>query len=385
VYNSGGTFVTFVTFATSVTVRMKVVLATGIYPPDIGGPSTYVSNLARELSGKEIETIVLTYGSRGDRETEAAGGGWTIVRVSKRGGPFARWSRYAHALREHAANADILYAFSSISCGVPLILSRLKHPKRILRLGGDFLWERYTDRGGELGLRAWYEQGPWFHGLMNGILKSFDHIVFSTVFQQQLYERFYRRLPQHSVIENALPHGEPTLHALDGPLKMLFLGRFVAFKNLESLLRALSEVPDVTLTIVGDGPKASQLQTIVQELHLEDRVRFLPPAHGDEKQVLFQGHHVLVLPSHTEISPNAALEARAAGLPVLLTEETGLSRMLTDGTLLRPLVTPRQIAQGIRDVIEQYPVLAERAASPLPDRGWSHVCDEHLTLFRSIL
>ena len=359
---------------------MKVILATGIYPPAIGGPATYVAELGKRLVENGCEVTVITYG-----DDVPAHDSLQVIRVSKKGGPTARWSRYAATLRKHGAQADIIYAFSSVSVGVPLILSRLRGPRKILRLGGDFLWERFTDRGGMLGLKEWYARGFWFHSVMNGILKTFDHIVFSTDFEEELYDRFYRQLPLHSVIENALPAGEPILHQRHQPLKLLFLGRFVAFKNIAALLTALCDLPDMTLTIVGSGPLESALRAQIEESGLQTRVMFQPPVAGRKKQMLFLEHDLLVLPSLTEISPNAALEARASGLPVLLTEETGLSRSLVDGAALRVLRTPAEITVALHEVQDGYDQLAERASAKLPDRGWDQVCDEHLKLFRSLL
>ncbi len=360
---------------------MKVILATGIYPPAIGGPATYVEELGKRLVENGCEVTVITYGDDVPEHDPLR-----VIRVSKKGGPTTRWTRYAAALRKHGAHADIVYAFSSVSVGVPLLLARLKGPRKILRLGGDFLWERFTDRGGMLSLKEWYARGFWFHGVMNGILKSLDHIVFSTAFQEELYDRFYRQLPLHSVIENALPAGEPILRQRHQPLRLLFLGRFVAFKNIGALLTALCDLPEMVLTIVGSGPLEVALKSQVEQLGLQLRVTFQPQISGGrKKQLLFLEHDLLVLPSLTEISPNAALEARASGLPVLLTEETGLSRSLVDGAALRVLRTPAEITVALHEVQDGYDQLAERAAAKLPERGWDQVCEEHLQLFRSLL
>src|SRR5262245_21317396 len=116
---------------------MKIVLATGIYPPALGGPATYLRELSRLLSGKAIHVTVITYADQSVKDEAAE-----VITVSRRGGPFLRWRRYAQALKKHAADADIVYAFSSVSCGVPLMMAGLRKPKKILRLGGDFFWER---------------------------------------------------------------------------------------------------------------------------------------------------------------------------------------------------------------------------------------------------
>ena len=359
---------------------MRIVLATGIYPPEIGGPATYVRELAGALRAKGAEVRIVTFGDPRPGDAEEG-----VTRVPRRGGPLARYRRYAKELRRAAEGAEIIEAFSSVSVGVPLWLAHIRGPKKILRLGGDFLWERATDRGDARGLREWYEQSGAFSGFMNGLLRTFDVLVFTTEFQEDLYRRFYANLPAMTVIENVNPRGTPALHALHAPLRLLSLGRFVAFKNLPALVEAMNALPDATLTLAGSGPMESVLRAKVRSLGLESRVTFLPPRHGADKQELFADHDLLVIPSKTDISPNTALEARAAGLPVLLTQETGLSRVLLDGMVVAKLSTPDDIAAAVADIAAKYPSYAARAAQPVPERGWNHVADEHLSLFVSLL
>ncbi len=360
---------------------MKVVLATGIYPPDIGGPATYVHALAQELTKRGTEVSVITYG-----KTDAVDDmqGFPVICVAK-WGTVLRWFRYARALRAHAKDADVVYAFSTVSVGMPLWLSRIKKPKRILRLGGDFGWERYTDRGGLLNLQAWYASRPWIRCIVQRILKQFDHILFSTRFQEEIYERAYKSLPNHSVLENALPESTPQLHQKHEPLRLLFMGRFVGFKNLGLLLRAVAKVPNVRLTLIGSGPMERPLKQLAKDLLLTQRVTFLGSVQGESKEQVFQDYDLLILPSITEISPNVALEARAAGLPVLLTDQTGLSESLSGGMKLLPLATPIEINRALVVSISQYAELASAAAEPLPKRTWSDVADEHAILFQALV
>lgn len=368
--------------------RMRIVLATGIYPPDIGGPATYVRSLAEELSRMGNVVSVITYGAISDKRKAISdfvpGEGWQVVVIPRNGGPILRWFRYARALKHYAKDADVIEAFSSVSVGVPLWISRLKKPKKILRLGGDFFWERYTDRGGTKGLRDWYALRPWSRWLTQKILRFFDHVVFSTRFQEELYEAKFT-LPAHSVIENAFPEGGPVLHTKHEPFRLLFLGRFVRFKNLPALLEALHEMHDVRLTLVGSGPMEPELRALASQWLSRDHIAFLPPVSGADRQRVFAGHDLLILPSLTELSPNVALEARAAGLPVLLSQETGLSETLRCGMVVRPLRIPCEITKALRDVITHYDDVAHSAAVPEPKRGWNAVTTEHLQLLQQLV
>lgn len=359
---------------------MKIVLATGIYPPAIGGPATYVYRLAEELVQLRHDVTVVTYGNNVKNEK------WNLESVP-RSIPILRWFRYAKKLREVAADADVVYAFSSVSCGVPLILARLKKPKKILRLGGDFFWERYTDRGGQKSLREWYEGAGWQSAVGSRILRKFDHIVFSTGFQNDIYEKAYQKLPSHSVIENAL-HIDQVVpfqhHTAKTPFRLLFMGRFVRFKNIPSLLRAAKQIPDCTLTLVGEGPLDDALRSLAEKLGIAHRVQFVAPQHGKEKFELFGIHDVLVIPSYTDISPNTALEARSVGLPVLLTKENGLSRSLLAGITEAVLTTPSDIEREIHRIRQGYSVVAEAASASIAGRSWSEVASETENLFATI-
>lgn len=355
---------------------MRILLATGIYPPDIGGPATYVAAFAAELKKRKHDVMVVTYGRAGS-ESRSRNADVSVVVVPKHGGVFSCWMRYRTAIRAHGVDADVIIAFTAVSAGIPLLLSCLRTPKKILRLGGEFFWERATDGGSMQNLRAWHRSWYGFWRMVNtlfmeGILTSFDGIVYSTAFQRDIHHDVYRALPPTTVIENAVPEVSRMRHTLHDPLRLLFMGRFVHFKNIPILIEAVSKMEDSTLTLVGDGPMKKRLEHHVEMLGIQDRVTFLPPIHGSAKEKVFADHDLLVIPSVTEISPNVALEARASGLPVLLTEETGLSDALSQGMLRAQMPDSHALLAALMKARSRYDTLA--AAAPA-HRTWAEVTD----------
>jgi glycosyltransferase involved in cell wall biosynthesis len=218
----------------------------------------------------------------------------------------------------------------------------------------------------------------------NWLLRHFDHVVFSSAFQRDIYLDHYKNLPAYSVIENALPVGTTVLHEKHDPLRLLFLGRLVKFKHIACLLEALQDLPRVTLTIAGSGPELSALQRQVMTGKIDDRVTFVGNREGKEKQKLLYDHDLLVLPSITEITPNVALEARAIGMPVLLTADTGLSATLRKGMVVRSLNDAHEIRSAMKEVQKKYGEIAADAAKPATVRPWSRVAEEHEELFRRL-
>ena len=367
---------------------MRIVLLTGIYPPEIGGTATYAEALATGLLTLGHEVKVVTYGRSEERqEGQKRQERYEVASVSRVGNVLSRWMRYAKMIRKHATDADMIIALSSVSVGIPLMFAGLKKPKKILRLGGDFFWERATDGGSMLSLRAWYAStwGEWRiinTALMEAILSSFDLLVYSTKFQQEIHEKAFKKLPERVVIENAsstspIPARPSPQHV---PLRLLFLGRFVGFKNLFILLDAVASMPDVTLTLVGSGPLEQKLRAHARCLALESRVLFLPPVTGREKQDIFGEHDLLVIPSVTEISPNVALEAVSAGLPVLLTEETGYRSKMSSLLIIKPLRTSEQIVVAVREVMHYMPVSSQITCL----RNWGTVAEEWIAFLTSL-
>lgn len=363
---------------------MHIILASGIYPPELGGPATYAANLAKELHATGHDVTVVTFGEP-SYTTEP----WHVTYVSRRGGPLLRWWRYSRALRLHGLQADVVYAFTSVSCGIPLWLAHLKKPKKILRLGGDFLWERYTDWGGCKSLYEFYHEPAlgWriVQWLYVQLLRQFNYLVFSTSWQQKLYAEHFTSLPPSSVLENAVAITPVfTAHTLRPEPALLVYSRLVKVKNLAVLIQALMHLPRCTLTIAGSGPEEAHLRSLVAELSLTSRVHFVGVVEPAAMAAVFAAHDALIIPSLTDISPNTALEAVASGLPVVLTMETGLHKKYTSLMCQGTMRTVPEIQSLLQRFFMNYTQYAPVDTLAIPVRTWQQVMQEHLALFGSI-
>lgn len=105
------------------------------------------------------------------------------------------------------------------------------------------------------------------------------------------------------------------------PPRALFIGRLVAFKGVDILLRALERVPDLRLDIIGSGPEGPRLRTLAQALAITDRVRWYGEYPDEDLTRRMADADFLVLPSVTteEMFGLVVLEAMAAGRPVITT------------------------------------------------------------------
>lgn len=120
--------------------------------------------------------------------------------------------------------------------------------------------------------------------------------------------------------------------------RVLFLGRLVPVKGVDVLLEALHGLDDVDLDVVGDGPLRPALMARAHALGL--RARFHGAITGDAKWRFFAEADLVVLPSRvlesgrTEGAPVVAVEAMAAGTPLIATRVGGVPALVGDAACL---------------------------------------------------
>jgi glycosyltransferase involved in cell wall biosynthesis len=123
-------------------------------------------------------------------------------------------------------------------------------------------------------------------------------------------------------------------------------------KNHETLVDAAAllvpDFPELQFQIVGDGPRRRALEALVSTRRLERSVRFL--GHREDVAQLLNEADVFVLPSRSEAFPNGAIEAMAAGLPVVASAVGGLLNLIDSdrtGVLVEP-GNPERLAAALR-------------------------------------
>jgi teichuronic acid biosynthesis glycosyltransferase TuaC len=116
---------------------------------------------------------------------------------------------------------------------------------------------------------------------------------------------------------------------LEGP-HVLSVGRLVPIKGHDLLVRALGELPDVSLVLFGDGPERGALTRLASELGVADRVRLMGRAPHAELARWYAASDVVALASENEGCPNAVLEGLACGTPVVASEVGGIPELITD-------------------------------------------------------
>ena len=149
--------------------------------------------------------------------------------------------------------------------------------------------------------------------------------------------------------------------ALDGPT-LLSVGHLIDRKGHDFAIRALAELPGVTLLIAGDGPRDAALRALAKEQGVADRVRFLGHVDQHRLPALYGAADATLSCSDREGIANVLLESLACGTPLVATPVWGSPEVVrvAEAGLLVAERSDAAIAQGAATLLANLP---DRAAT----------------------
>jgi glycosyltransferase involved in cell wall biosynthesis len=327
-------------------MALRPLIVSGIWPPDVGGPASHGPELGQFLAARGHDVRAMTTcGPEGARDF-----GFPL-RTARRDLPLpVRMAGGAGALARSVAGRDVIYAtgmytraaLASRLYGTPLVLKLVNDPAyeraRNLGLFGGSL-EEFQEFGGGRRIKA-------LRGLRSFVLGRASRIVIPSRYLADIARGWGIPEERIRVIPNPAPPVEraPDRAALRAELGLngatfAFAGRLVPQKNVPLAVRALGHVPGASLVLVGDGIERPAVEAAIAAEGLGARVRMegALPRHEGIRWV--EAADAAVLPSDWENFPHAAVEALAAGTPVIGTTVGGVPEIVepdVNGILVPP-------------------------------------------------
>lgn len=181
----------------------------------------------------------------------------------------------------------------------------------------------------------------------------------------------------------------------EGEVFLVTTSRLVHKNGIDTVIRALQLMPEtISFLIYGIGPDEEKLRELARELGIEPRVRFMGEARHDELPRILAACDIFVRPSRSEGMGNSFIEAMAAGLPVIATQEGGISDFLFDATRnpgIEPTGwavdsdAPQQIAEAV-EAIGAHPEQCDRVTESarrlvIEKYAWSAIIHDMKSLF----
>ena len=316
---------------------MRVLVVSGIWPPDVGGPASHLPEFADYLvrRGHAVEAVITA-------DSRPAAESYPVHWVSRGLPAGVRHVATAGAIARHARAADVVYGMSIVG-RLALGAAAARRPL-VLKLVADDAYERARRWGLFSGSLDDFQSYPgdarlrWLRRARNLALRRVSRLVCPSAYLAELAAAWGLSRERIVVLPNPapalpqLPSREEARAALgvDGPM-LAFAGRITRQKALEVALAALARTDDVGFVIAGDGPDVTRVRATATALGLEQRVRFLGACDRRSVLELFRAADASLLSSAWENFPHTVVEALAVGTPVIATAAGGVKEVVTDG------------------------------------------------------
>jgi glycosyltransferase involved in cell wall biosynthesis len=324
---------------------MKVLVVTGIWPPDVGGPASHAPEVAAFLNGRGHRVAVVTTAERQPAPQE-----YPVHWISRTLPVGARHVAGAVLVARRAAKADVVYTtgmFGRSAAGA----TAARRPF-VIKLTADPAFERSRRRGLVAGNVDDFQAGGG--GLVPAVLRlardaelrRAAHVFCPSAYLRDLAIRWGVAPERVSVLPNPtptateLPPREELKRRFDlNGGTLAFAGRLTAQKALHLAVEALALTEGVSLLVAGEGPDRPTLERLSAELGVAERVRFLGPRPRRDVLELFRAADASILSSSWENFPHTVVEALSVGTPVLAMKAGGVAEVVRheeNGLLVEP-------------------------------------------------
>ena len=314
---------------------MKILITVGIYPPDIGGPASFVPRIAKLLEQNECEVTVICLSNEKILDNEP----YKIIRILRNQNLIIRWIKTVFNMIAYGRDAELIFVN-----GLPMeayIANLFLRKKLIRKIVGDWAWERGRNKG--ITNDSFDEFQKNKHNLHLEIAKfsrgwtatKADLVITPSMHLKEVVKNW-------GVLENNLQviyNGTKIQPIIDKQenevLHFVTVGRLAPWKNIDKIIQAMALLNDEGLNfifnIVGSGPIDEKLKKLVTDLKLEEKIFFLGQKTTDELNKIYLTSDIYIQASGYEGLPHVILEAINFNLSIISTPIGGTNEILLNG------------------------------------------------------
>ena len=314
---------------------MKILITVGIYPPDIGGPASFVPRIAKLLEQNECEVTVICLSNEKILDNEP----YKIIRILRNQNLIIRWIKTVFNMIAYGRDAELIFVN-----GLPMeayIANLFLRKKLIRKIVGDWAWERGRNKG--ITNDSFDEFQKNKHNLHLEIAKfsrgwtatKADLVITPSMHLKEVVKNW-------GVLENNLQviyNGTKIQPIIDKQenevLHFVTVGRLAPWKNIDKIIQAMALLNDKGFNFifnnVGSSPIDEKLKKLVTDLKLEKKIFFLGQKNTDELNKIYLKSDIYIQASGYEGLPHVILEAINFNLSIISTPIGGTNEILLNG------------------------------------------------------
>ena len=316
---------------------MKILITVGIYPPDIGGPASFVPKIAKLLNknNHNVKVICLTDEKKIDRES------YFVRRILRNQNLVIRWIKTVLTIIRHGYDADVIFVN-----GLPMesyVANIFLRKKIVRKVVGDWAWERGRNKG--LTEDSFDEFQINSHNIQLEVAKfargwtatKADIVITPSIHLSNVVNNWGVDREKIRVLYNGTKISNEQIIRKDiqNKFKFITVGRLAPFKNIDSIIEAIAELKqvnmDIFLYIVGSGPMEKSLKKLSKDLNLENNILFTGQKTPEELKKYYLDSNIYIQASGYEGLPHVLLEAINYELALISTPIGGSNEVLEGG------------------------------------------------------
>ncbi|HOZ53626.1 MAG TPA: glycosyltransferase family 4 protein [bacterium] len=315
--------------------KLKILIATGIFPPDIGGPATYSKLLLEELPKKGFEPDLLSFSNFRNKYPKIISHIFYFFNIIKKG-----------------RRADIIYVQDPVSVGFPVALANIFLGKKmILKIVGDYAWEQGCQRFGVTDLLDEFSINFKKYSILVRAFKKIqlfsskkaNNVIVPSTYLKNIVTNWGIDPIKIKVIYNAFDglnynfskeEARRALNIGDQEKIIISAGRLVPWKGFIGLIQAFKtfsqENKNSKLFIAGDGGEEKNIKKLIEDLELGDRVVLLGRIERDDLFKYIKASDIFALNTSYEGFSHQLLEVMALGVPIITTKVGGNTELINN-------------------------------------------------------
>ena len=336
--------------------KTKILITTGIFPPDIGGPATYAELVAGALAERGFSVRVVSYlnrsgrfGYEGREKSQSKIKNYQVSRVSNRWPKGFRHLIFFLKIFSKTRKADAIFSLNASSAGLPsLVCAKLFKKRFIIRIVGDYAWEVGVGKGRVSVLIDDFQKSKksgWIgalYKLQGWICKKADIVIVPSIYLSDVVKGWGVPESKIKIIYNGVDFKPSGLSKEEARNKIgihgniiLSAGRFVPWKGFRMLIKIMPRLLELKqfarLVIVGDGPDKKKLESMIKNMKLDQKVFLAGKKSKEELAAYLAASDMFVLNSSYEGFSHQILEAMTAGVPVIASAAGGNREVIIQG------------------------------------------------------
>ena len=328
----------------------RFLLISGIYPPDVGGPATYIPKLAEYLV--EQGHMVTVFSLSDDKQKNPNSEVWSTQFVSRKIPLPLRIIVVAFRITMLAFKSDFVFA-NGLHQEVAISRKFVKRPS-LAKIVGDPVWERYRNSSSKNNLSI-EDFSNTQHTLSTRLqreflrwsLNRFDLVTAPGEGLIQLMHKWHVKAPT-ILIENG------TRCSSELSTKVIYdsisVSRLVPWKNLDFFVRSAA-LGDLKIAICGDGPEKARLEILSQTLRA--KVDFLGELDSAGVRRALQSSKTFVNISSYEGLSFSLIEAMMEAKACIVSDIKGNTDVIEDrlNGIVVALGSPEELTRAIRECV----------------------------------